>query len=318
MGTLETLTTHGVCSINHIPKRCRNGRSIIVRVELHVDVLHLTNDEAPVSFIVNEDNESDSAQDASTLRYFDNTNWSPVFSSHCKNGHVLTIAELKADLNSDCRKYHTLTFHSQCPMDYAKTPFKFPTIAELQGQGAQITDATCVVKLQHEAGQTRLIAVDGTLWAPANEPCYQVMTFGLPNNHGGTALVVSSIPPNHQGIFDTCYFPANALDDAIKYCERVATNRRDTKSLPIKPHTMINVYLDEAVSVRNPAEGHGLDTNNISVEKLCSKLNQIAHEPLNSDDLFITFLVKHDLEKEFRMYVSDLIDDQYKRFFETS
>lgn len=89
------------------------------------------------------------------------------------------------------------------------------------------------------------LVVDGTrLFVREREPFYQVCTFGLGNNHGGTALLVSYRTPIIEE-YETC-FNALEADAAIAKADAVAADRGDTNYVG-KASADIKVLLPEAV-----------------------------------------------------------------------
>ncbi|MBC9927370.1 hypothetical protein [Leucobacter sp. cx-169] len=73
------------------------------------------------------------------------------------------------------------------------------------------------------------LVIDGKLWQRAAEPGYQVTTFGMGGNHGGTALMRTNIPAgtNRQ---DNLY-TADEFQEAQDHARRTAELRGDTESL---------------------------------------------------------------------------------------
>jgi hypothetical protein len=99
------------------------------------------------------------------------------------------------------------------------------------------------------------ILIDGVPYRPAGEPRYVVMTFGLGQNHGGTACMMDAwYNPN---ISKDRYFSLLDREKAIALATDIATKRGDTKNLPIKPHgPNWEILLPEAIQV-NPDLEHG-------------------------------------------------------------
>ena len=73
------------------------------------------------------------------------------------------------------------------------------------------------------------LVIDGALWQKAGEPMYQVCTFGLGHNHGGTALMITNhFNPNCRW---TSYFTALQHDEAIAAATKTALARGDDQSI---------------------------------------------------------------------------------------
>lgn len=123
------------------------------------------------------------------------------------------------------------------------------------------------------ANMRRVILVDGELYEQTAEPRYDITTFGLGHNHGGTGLFVTyHYNPN---ISKDRYFSALQGDEAVAYANLVAARRGDTDDVG-KFEKMIEVYMPELVKVK-PNKQHG-DGN-----KLMNDFEQIIQ---NSDSVF--------------------------------
>ena len=82
---------------------------------------------------------------------------------------------------------------------------------------------------QHRETAEQYLLVDGTVWQCTGEPMYEVCTFGLGHNHGGTALMIT----NHfnSNCKWTSYFTALQHEEAIEAAVKVALARGDTESV---------------------------------------------------------------------------------------
>lgn len=100
---------------------------------------------------------------------------------------------------------------------------------------------------------SQYLLVNGELYRTANEPRYEVITFGLGHNHGGTGMFCSyNYNPN---IRKDSYFSALQGEQAVNYANKVAAGRGDTNDVgKFKP--FIIVHMPEAVKV-NPNKQHG-------------------------------------------------------------
>lgn len=102
--------------------------------------------------------------------------------------------------------------------------------------------------------KTQLI-IDGKYYRPTSEPRYVVMTFGLGANHGGTSCSMSDF--YNSNISHERYFNLLERDQAVALATKIATNRRDTKNLPIVPDgPKWEVLIPEAIKVK-PNKQHG-------------------------------------------------------------
>lgn len=97
------------------------------------------------------------------------------------------------------------------------------------------------------------LLVDGQLYRPAGEPRFVVMTFGLSNNHGGTALLCTDyFNPNIRA---DAYFSLVEKPSADEYAKQVALERGDTKKFSTDPGYAFEVLIPEAVQWKRPADG---------------------------------------------------------------
>lgn len=97
------------------------------------------------------------------------------------------------------------------------------------------------------------ILVDGYLWRQCGEPRYEIVTFGLGHNHGGTGLFVEEY--YNSNISRERYFSALDGDKAVSEANRIAERRGDTNDVG-KFHKMIEVLIPEAVTIL-PMQEHG-------------------------------------------------------------
>lgn len=120
------------------------------------------------------------------------------------------------------------------------------------------------------------LLIDGELYRPCGEPLYNITTFGLGHNHGGTSFFVEyGYNPNisHQN-----YFNALHRAEAIEYAIKVASARGDTESIPRLQNPEYNIeVLDPTLVHRDPAKDHG-DGNPFlnTLEDLCTASNSVG------------------------------------------
>lgn len=75
---------------------------------------------------------------------------------------------------------------------------------------------------------SNLLVIDGVLYESCGYPFYDVCTFGLGRNHGGTGMCVSyTYMPKNLRVKRWEYSP-HKVEDAIAKANEVATNRLDT------------------------------------------------------------------------------------------
>lgn len=99
------------------------------------------------------------------------------------------------------------------------------------------------------------VIFDSKVWETCGEPMYNVTTFGLGHNHGGTGFFIQyNYNPN---ISNKNYFNALEREKAIAYGKQVALNRGDTNSIDgMGESDIIEVLMPEMVT-RNPQREHG-------------------------------------------------------------
>lgn len=104
------------------------------------------------------------------------------------------------------------------------------------------------------------LLVDGELYEETYEPMYNITTFGLGHNHGGTGFFVDyCYNPN---ISSKNYFNALQYEEAINHVIKTAAGRGDTNDVERYEEAKANgdykitVY-DESLVTRNPKVDHG-------------------------------------------------------------
>lgn len=130
----------------------------------------------------------------------------------------------------------------------------------------------------------RYLLVDGVLYTQVDEPMYNITTFGLGHNHGGTGFFICyHYNPN---LSKDSYFNAADYDNAIDYAIRVATGRGDTKDAARFQEDKklrqgeIKVYNEKFVT-RNPQKEHG-DGNELlsDMESVIKSSNNVVEAGL--------------------------------------
>lgn len=110
-----------------------------------------------------------------------------------------------------------------------------------------------VQKKVNKAAKEYLI-IDGIIWRECREPRYEIITFGLGHNHGGTGLFVTEF--YNGNISNKRYFNALQGKEAIEEFKKVALGRGDTDSVKLHEKEMIEVFIPECVKL-NPMKDHG-------------------------------------------------------------
>ena len=120
----------------------------------------------------------------------------------------------------------------------------------------------CVKCIRQKA--KKYIVYDRKVYEECGEPMYNITTFGLGHNHGGTGFFIEY--HYNSNISSNNYFSALERERAIAYGKAVAARRGDTGSIDgMGEHDIIEVLMPEMVK-RNPHKDHG---------KGCSFINSI-------------------------------------------
>jgi len=141
---------------------------------------------------------------------------------------------------------------TQTAEQFAADPYPF-RLTETDHRGEYDTQAEQVKRMRSWANS--ILFIDGERWEVASEPRYVVMTFGLGSNHGlgfGTSLEVDY--HYNQNIGRSHYFRIDQYDAAVAETTRVATERGDTKALPVEATqcpTRFEILIPESVKI-NP------------------------------------------------------------------
>lgn len=108
------------------------------------------------------------------------------------------------------------------------------------------TQKDIIKRLKYEMSQ--YLIVDGVLYETfIGKPYYIIYTFGLGDNHGGTALLVSySTAPKRMIRQNKGWaFGINDTEKAITTAIQIATNRRDTNYIDIIKKPKIDIKIPE-------------------------------------------------------------------------
>lgn len=94
-----------------------------------------------------------------------------------------------------------------------------------------------------------MILIGERVWELSAEPVFQVMTFGMGGNHGGTSLSVRM--RNDPSDQSSCFHPLNDFPAAIDAARETAEHRGDFKSLPnIGKGLEVEVLIPEAIKFK--------------------------------------------------------------------
>lgn len=147
-------------------------------------------------------------------------------------------------------------------VDLVRKDNKFRYIHSNRLEGNGLFTKNSVIKTENKETEKALIQkeakniviFEGNIWHEAQEPMYEIITFGLGHNHGGTGFFVT----NHynDNISAKNYFNALEYEKAKEYFRKVALGRGDTDSIGQEEKMEIKVLMPEMVK-RNPLKDHG-------------------------------------------------------------
>lgn len=217
---------------NIIPPRCRNPRRARFNDGLEVLTLReINSEEAPVAII----SASDSSELPIEYRWFDGQLWTSCSVYGCSR-QARTSGGTDYDYPTPGPELSLVT--DSVSMSRHDIGI-FVSVSE---------GKVAIAEYLHRWAQS-LIFIDGKVFRPAGEPRYVVMTFGLSNNHGGTAILCTDI--SNTNIKDQSYFSVLQFEQAKDYAGRIAAARGDTSKFNTDPGYTFEVLIPEAVQIRN-------------------------------------------------------------------
>lgn len=256
-------------------KRHRKERARMVEDTCSVEVKEVTEREFPVAFIVHDyksvyenaksyddfNGNGEYKMFAEEIRTYDGKLYTPVRVTH--GAAISTIFE-------------NLDYVKERITDYA--PY---------WKGGEEFTKDSIIKSDNKEEVTndiidraaQYIIYDGKVWNECGEPMYNITTFGLGHNHGGTGFFISYY--YNGNISNKNYFNALEREKAIAYGKQVALNRGDTNSVEgMGDHDIIEVLIPEMVH-RNPQKDHGEgDSFMNSLENLISGSDSVMEAGL--------------------------------------
>ena len=230
--------------------RCRKLRHREAHGSMEVDVRYIFKEQANPAFRVTEFDMHASDFVVYTIYQYAGTLWKLALKDNfcCGAPHEPATVEELRDIFD---RYHSHCQHGQ--------------LGSLEEEANRV----------YEYAKDFLL-IDGELYRPCGEPIYNITTFGLGHNHGGTGFFVEyNYNPN---LSHRSYFNALHRTDAIAYAVKVATERGDTNSVPRLQNPRYNIeVLDASAIHRNPAKDHGDgDPFLNTLENLCVASNSVG------------------------------------------
>lgn len=213
----------------YIPPRCRKPRYREAEAKHNIRIRKVTKAEAPVAFVLSDYHHTHEGQVKVRLykgKFYILDTWqhyAPGPEGHYGRGEFVGFRPT----TEDCFLKHFYITNTRDSLENQKASY-------------------------HKEALQYLI-IDGLVWKQCGEPLYEIQTFGLGNNHGGTALFVETC--YNPNIGKDRYFNALLGDEAVATMNAIAQRRGDTKSVG-RYGKMIKVLIPECVK-RNPLREHG-------------------------------------------------------------
>lgn len=218
---------------------------------MNVDIKELTETEFPVAFIIHD--YQSVYENAKSYDDFDGNGEYKMFSEEMRT--------YNGKLFKPVRVSHGAAISTNFePLDYIKQ--RIQDYAPYWKGGEDFTEKSIVKESDVEKCKETIssraenyVIFDGKVWETCGEPMYNVTTFGLGHNHGGTGFFIQyDYNPN---ISNKNYFNVLEREKAIAYGKQVALNRGDTNSIDgMGERDIIEVLMPEMVT-RNPQREHG-------------------------------------------------------------
>lgn len=257
-----------------VKPRCRKPSLAIIRDTFEVEIREVNEVTLPVAFKVGE----------SSIRWDGNNLWNYYYDITGKTPALVTADTVKNNTESGENKYShrsaTSPFSNFWLHGNISDTMSARHNVRLHGFHHYIDD-NCVIEINDlkyrewiddnkqvvidKANEIAkgLLILNKMLFTQVGEPRYVIVTFGLGNNHGGTGMFIQS--HYNTNIANDNYFNALQYDAAIQYADKIATNRGDNKSVPVRPNcgNRIQVLIPEAVKCSpNTEHGAGCDFMN--------------------------------------------------------
>lgn len=194
--------------VSYIPPRCRKPRYNEVTEVVTHNLRETTFDKVELAFSIDYADKYD-------IYLYNNKLYVPVkFRPNIWSNEGLTNA-----------LEELIWVHLNCSSYYAKEKNWTPNF-NYEDKSQYETKEQIIKRIKSDLGN--LLVIDGVLYERCYFPYYQICTFGLGGNHGGTALMPQFAKRIKKVLKDDwCYSPYE-FEKAYKKTIKVATNRRDT------------------------------------------------------------------------------------------
>lgn len=190
------VTITGGYTINEIPPRCRKPRPVPYKATATVAIPRMTAEEAPVAFRCREIDDTVKEVRLFNGRLYVADDYGPE--------SVICPGDTDFPAEGDAGQDRRIHGHRHC------------------GSAEEFQETV-------EGCLRRFLIIDDQVWTRTGEPRYDVMTFGLGHNHGGTGL--SHTFSDNPNVAARSYFRADEFDSALAYAIEVADRRGDTEDV---------------------------------------------------------------------------------------
>ncbi|MBB5546561.1 hypothetical protein [Paraburkholderia fungorum] len=260
-----------------IPPRCRKPRTELKRDgEIVLEIPDLTDAEAPIALRATGRRLTDDALWRVDNRWFDGRLWVSVSTDTDGSPRARKVGSTNYGWPAlrdviDLRRPHDNQDH------------------EMGYSGPYVVGDRDQTEASIRAWGNSILLVNGQCHRPTFERSYQVSTFGLGSNHGGTAVFSTSAGRSGRE------FSLLERDRALEEGTRVARRRGDTQSLPMTINSDVNweVLMPEVLTVPTGLNAYRVHLNAVvrvpvEVPAAASQLEAIgkAIEETNLDQLF--------------------------------
>lgn len=234
-------------------KRHKKARSHRINDTATINVPELNENNFPVAFVIHDmksvyenakdyndfEGRGDYRMFSEEIRTYNGNLYMPVRVTH--GAAISTLFEPVASLADTLRPYCSYRYNIA---EEELTETAVITRSDREEKIAEITSKA-----------EQYVICNGVIWKTCGEPMYNIVTFGLGHNHGGTGFFIEYAYNNN--ISAKNYFNALQREEAIEYGKAVALRRGDTNSVDeIGKYKNIEVIMPEMVK-RNPKAEHG-------------------------------------------------------------
>lgn len=231
-------------------KRHRKLRERYVENNIDIEIAEPNEKDFPIAFIVHD--YQSVYDDAKSCNDFNGTNNYEIFAEEVRTYNNRLYKPVRITHGS------AISLHFES-LDYIKN--RLTNRKPYNVRGEEFTENSIIKESNIEEEIKRVkekskqhVIFNNVVWEGCGEPMYNITTFGLGHNHGGTGFFIDY--QYNSNISNKNYFNALEREKAIAYGKQVALNRGDTESVERMGIKNIEVKIPEMVK-RNPQQEHG-------------------------------------------------------------